>query len=46
MVLEDGYETTPLDEPYIVPDFDGKTIKVYFEKVEQYEDVNVPLPLR
>ena len=41
LVLEDGYETTPLDEPYIVPDFDGKTIKVYFEKVEQYEDVNV-----
>ena len=41
VVYEDGYETAPLNEPYVVPDYDGKTIKVYFAKVENYEDVNV-----
>ena len=41
LVFEDGYETTPLNEPHVVPEYNGKTIKVYFAKVENYEDVNV-----
>lgn len=41
LIFEDGYETTPLNEPHVVPEYNGKTIKVYFAKVENYEDVNV-----
>ena len=42
IVYEDGYETTPLTEPfYIVPDYNGKVIKIYFDKVFENHDVNV-----
>ena len=41
MVYSDGSESSSLVDPVVVPDYDGKTIKVYFVKVEEYEDVNV-----
>ena len=41
MVYEDGSESSALADPVVVPDYDGKTIKVYFVDADEYEDVNI-----
>ena len=41
MVYDDGSESSALADPVVVPDYDGKTIKVYFTETDNYEDVNI-----
>ena len=40
LVYDDGTESSSLQEPVVVPDYDGKTIKVYFSKIDTPVDVN------
>ncbi len=41
LVYDDGSESSALADPVVVPDYDGKTIKVYFAEADTYEDVNI-----
>ena len=41
LVYDDDSESSALADPVVVPDYDGKTIKVYFAEADTYEDVNI-----